>query len=569
MVDLPRRWRRAVPAVAVVLAAGLVRAVHLALLLRGGYVVDTDGVQYIGMAESLLAGRGLTDVLGHPHDHFPPGYPALIALLGPPLGGPIRGAVSLSLLGGMGACLFTYLCLLRLRLQDRRIPRWAPPAAGLLLAVHPLAVGLSCRVQADAPFAAMVVGAVLLNLVGRQCGMSGCTLGSLYLAAAAYLVKPEGLAYFCLLALWEFVWPTRGDGLHPAASARPRFRGRLHAGAGAAAALALLVAPYAWWISHQKGRPTLTGKSATWIHGFDERGFENFVRLNFQLSSAGDRVVVAESAPGEAPSLRRLAIRYASNLKRLWRALCQVLPFGSVWLALGGALWLATRRSPPSWVLAWGTLLLPMGLVPLFFVVPRLLHATLPVLLVPVALAPAAALSWDRRVGRLLLGGLVLLGAGCLTSGVREAMATNVPSDFWATLSWMQRHVEPGEVVVAGKPQLAFHSRAIHLSLPFTDAARLARYMCLNRARWLVLGAGDVGSRPPLLPMWEGDSEPFRLVFATAASPRFELRVYRLDEEPSPCTPGDDGGPGGRPVSPRRIGRLRIEARPTTPVPCP
>ncbi len=521
-------FRRPAAAVAIAVTAALVRVLYLRHLLSVGYFVDTDGVAYLEMAQSLLAGRGMTDLFGRPHDYFPPGHPALVALVAAVLRDLVAAGILVSMAAGVAVCVLAHDGLAALRALDRRLPRWAPGAVGLLLAVHPLAVDLSCRIGADALFAALLLLAIRLHLAGRRRGGTALRVAPLAVAGGSYLVKPEGLVYFALIAGWAVAWP------------EPRPRARRFAIARAAAVLALLVVPYSAWLSAAKGRPALSGKASAWLYGFDERGFQDFVRLNYQLDARGDRVVRGEGGAETRTSPKAWARRYAANVVALGRVLRVVLPFGSWCLALVGAAWLASRRPRPPWSLAAASLLLPLALIPILFVVPRLLSSLLPLLLtltvLGTAVAPPSALG-----RRLSLAVLAALGAALASSTARQALAYNVPPDFRAAVAWARAHVEPGDVLAAGKPQLAFHAGATSLPLPDTDPDRLLRFLCLNRARWIALTRADVESRPGLRPVWEDGVPTLAPVFRTAMEPRYELRVYRFRAE---CP--SDGAPEAR-----------------------
>ena len=484
--------------------------------LAAGYLVDTDGVSYLVLAQSLLAGQGLSDGLGHASYFYPPGFPAALIPFGLICGDLMAGGIVLSLLSSALFCLLPGYCLHRVARQEPRVPRYAPLLLILLMAVHPLALDLSGRVLAESFFCALVWGAIALCLRGCLEARPGLVGISLWLAAASYLVKPEGMVYWLILT---------GLGLFHLRGARPR----LKTAAAGLAGLLLLAGPFIGWISHQEGRLTLNAKTQAWVAGFDQEGFSNFVKLNYQLNQDGSRVVAGGGAHQKSwPGLGQWAARYAGNLKEMYRALHGLLPFGLFWVMLLGAVFTLARMRIPLRQFTWLALLGPLLLIPVFFVTPRLFLGSLPLLLLPLALFPDFAawrFPWARPAGWAWRAAVIL---AFLVSAFWLQKPHPLPRDFVDTLQWFRQTQIPRRVITEGKPQLAYHSGNIHLPLPYTDVAGLSRYMRLNKSGWLVLTRADVEHRPGLKPIWEQQAPGFDLVRKSDLSPRWELRVFRL-----------------------------------------
>lgn len=487
--------------------------------MAAGYLVDTDGVSYLVLAQSLLQGQGLTDALGYPSYFYPPGFPLALIPFGLICGDLMTGGILLSLLSGALFCLLAGYCLLLIVRREPRLSPYGPLLLTLLMAVHPLALDLSGRVLAESFFCALVWGAIALCLKGCLESKPRLVGASLWLAAASYLVKPEGMVYWLILT---------GLGLIH----QPGFKPRLKTAVAGVAGLLLLAGPFIGWMSYHEGRLTLNAKSQAWVAGFDQDGFSNFVKLNYQLNQDGSRVVAGGGANQKSwPGLGQWAARYLSNLKEIYRALHGLLPFSLTWLTLLGATVLLVKMRMPFRQLTWLALLAPLLLIPLFFVTPRLFLGSLPLLLLPLALFPnfeAWRFNWAKAAGWVWRAAII---AVFLVSAFWLRKPHPLPRDFVDTLQWFQRTQPARMVITEGKPQLAYHSGNIHLPLPYTDVAGLSRYMRLNNSPWLVLTRADVEHRPGLMPIWEQNASGFDLVRKSDLSPRWELRVFRFQAQ--------------------------------------
>ena len=115
-----------------ILLLGLLSILGMVLVLRAtpeGLTLSDDSIAYIAGARSMLAGHGYREAwlaTNGPVTHFPPAYPAVLALLGTFGFDPLRG-------GRLLAAVLFGLNTLLLGILGWRMTRWLP--AGLLLSL--------------------------------------------------------------------------------------------------------------------------------------------------------------------------------------------------------------------------------------------------------------------------------------------------------------------------------------------------------------------------------------------------------------------------------------------------
>jgi hypothetical protein len=160
------------------------------LATRHGPGLTPDSLSYLLLARSLRAGEGFL-FLGRPEAHFPPGYPAALAVAGALAGDELAGARWLAaacaaLCGGMAV-----LAVQRSR-PGTRAPALA--AAGLLIC-SPALLGLRGMAWSETLFLPLLLAAwvLLARLLGER---SHRTLAAVVaLLGAAALTRYAGLAF--------------------------------------------------------------------------------------------------------------------------------------------------------------------------------------------------------------------------------------------------------------------------------------------------------------------------------------------------------------------------------------
>lgn len=177
----------------------------LATLLRLGSqahaaVLSRDALGYLGTARAFAEGRA-GEALGHT---YPPAYPAALALLTAPLGGPREATAepATALLAGLVAPL---LFLLTAPAAGGRAARFA----GLFAALLPGLVDLGAELIADAGFVTLLAGALLLATRAREAPRlaPGACLGAALLGGVSYLTRPEGIVALVALVAGLLLLP--------------------------------------------------------------------------------------------------------------------------------------------------------------------------------------------------------------------------------------------------------------------------------------------------------------------------------------------------------------------------
>src|SRR5690349_16557142 len=165
--SLLREWAWWTP----LLLAALALRLWLAARSSG---LTMDSPLYVLAAASLA--RGELRLLGPAHH----GYPALIALAHLLVPGRELPARAVALVAGLALVPLTWA------LARRSMPRLAAALATLVLAAHPLLAIYGVAIMTEAPFLALMMGALLL-IERRRFAAGGALLG------AAYAIRPEAL----------------------------------------------------------------------------------------------------------------------------------------------------------------------------------------------------------------------------------------------------------------------------------------------------------------------------------------------------------------------------------------
>ena len=186
----------------VVSAALLLLHVGLAWMMRvPGMLASDDGASYLALAAALRQfSYAELWTVGHPmHAMYPPGFPALLALLG--ASGPsdvTRALVGNIAASALGLALATVLV-------RRAAPHLALPML-LICAPNPQLLFLSGRVLSEPLFMALIMTALLVLAAGRRDGKAAAM--AIVAAVAAALTRSIGVALIAVVLL-EFVLSRR------------------------------------------------------------------------------------------------------------------------------------------------------------------------------------------------------------------------------------------------------------------------------------------------------------------------------------------------------------------------
>ena len=384
------------------LLVGLAFAVRLALVLFVDRVVWGDEPFYLWLGRNWFEGRGYS-FTGYPDVHHTPGYPFLSAVFYL-LTGNLESASDVSYV------LFGTLLMLPLYALARRIfNRQVGYIALLIAAVYPALTGtiLFWGTMTEPPYYFFAYAALFALLAGMERRKAWAVFLAGLAAGAAYIVRPEGIAYFAILLFYLLVIRL--------------FEKRLFTRRAALELLCLLVGfalifmPYmtyvrletgAWMVSEKAGVTFVTSwrlaygdtvafDKATW--GLDSTGLEVFF-----FSRESYHVSMLEVILRDPVEFARLV--YQNIITFLAQAFSPrmfphfLLPL--VGLGLFGAVWDRARAKREFLLLLS---LLPVMAFLVFFIQERYIAALLPALILWLAAGLAKLGEWVAATAHLLL----------------------------------------------------------------------------------------------------------------------------------------------------------------------
>lgn len=545
-------------------------AVRLALVLFVDRVVWGDEPFYLWLGRNWFEGRGYS-FTGYSDVHHTPGYPSLSAVFYLITG-------NLEMASDICYVLFGTALMLPLYGLARRIyGQQAGYIALLIAAVFPALTGtiLFWGTMTEPPYYFFAYGAMFALLWGMERRRAWAVFLAGLAAGAAYIVRPEGIAYFAILLFYLLVirlfeWVASrwvGDGR----AANPPLR----AGRTALELVCLLVGfalifmPYmvyvrletgAWMISEKAGVTFVTSwrlaygdtaafDKATW--GLDSTGLEVFF-----FSRESYHVSMVEAILQDPPEFARLV--YQNVLALLSRAFSlRMFPYfflPLVGLALFGEPWNRTRAKRELLLLLS---LLPVMAFLVFFIQERYIAALLPTLILWLAAGLVRLGDWVAGTARHLLPARpspspsgprsdmwrrwgtwapTLLIAAMLLVALPRVMNNTARGSFrFAHKSvglWMKENLPTTRdtVVMARYPAIAFYADTRWEPTPNATWPEVLRYARHVGADYFVLDGREVEKLRPQLAFLVDESqtppELERVYVDTSEGER--LMIYRI-----------------------------------------
>ncbi|HSO96492.1 MAG TPA: hypothetical protein VLV81_10670 [Acidimicrobiia bacterium] len=164
---------------------------------RHGPGMSPDSVTYLSAARNLAAGHGYADFTGQALTTFPPGYPALVAVLHV-LGLSIATGARLVNAVSFGAVVLLAGVLIRRHTSSRAVTL----GATALVAVSPALINIASTAWSETLFSALVLAFLLALEDGIAPGTPARALGAAgVLAGLAFLVRYAGLSLLAVGAL--------------------------------------------------------------------------------------------------------------------------------------------------------------------------------------------------------------------------------------------------------------------------------------------------------------------------------------------------------------------------------
>ncbi|MBC7258330.1 MAG: glycosyltransferase family 39 protein [Chloroflexi bacterium] len=543
------------------LLVGLAFLVRLGLVLFVDRVVWGDEPFYLWLGRNWFEGRGYS-FTGYSDVHHTPGYPFLSAVFYLITG-------NLETASDICYVLFGTALMVPLYLLARRIySREAGYIALLVAAVYPALTGtiLFWGTMTEPPYYFFAYGALLALLAGMERRRAWAVFLAGLAAGAAYIVRPEGIAYFAIL-LFYLVVIRLGEWIAGRRAANPPLQARRVALEllCLAVGFALIFMPYmiyvrletgAWMISEKAGVTFVTSwrlaygdtvafDKATW--GLDSTGLEVFFfsRESYHVSM----VEAILQAPAEF-----VRLVYQNVLALLAQAFSpRMFPYfflPLVGLGLFGETWSRTRAKREFLMLLS---LLPVMAFLVFFIQERYIAALLPTLILWLAAGLVRLGEWVAGTARLLFGASeaprwrrwgtwlpTLLIVAMLVVALPRIMDNTARGSFrfaHKTVGLWIKDALPttrDTVIMARYPAIAFYADARWEPTPNATWPEVLRYARHVGADYFVLDSREVEKlRPQLAFLMDKTQIPPELELVHVDTSEGEtLMVYRIKPNP-------------------------------------
>ena len=543
------------------LLVGLAFLVRLGLVLFVDRVVWGDEPFYLWLGRNWFEGRGYS-FTGYSDVHHTPGYPFLSAVF---------YLITGNLETASDACyvLFGTALMVPLYLLARRIySRQAGYIALLVAAVYPALTGtiLFWGTMTEPPYYFFAYGAMFALLAGMERRRAWAIFLAGLAAGAAYIVRPEGIAYFAIL-LFYLVVIRLGEWFAGRRAANPPLQARRVALEllCLAVGFALIFMPYmvyvrletgAWMISEKAGVTFVTSwrlaygdtvafDKATW--GLDSTGLEVFF-----FSRESYHVSMTEAILQAPMEFVRLV--YQNILALLAQAFSpRMFPYfflPLVGLGLFGETW-SRARAKREFLLLLS--LLPVMAFLVFFIQERYIAALLPTLILWLAAGLVKLGEWVAGTARLVFGASeaprwrrwgtwlpTLLIVAMLVVALPRIMDNTARGSFrfaHKTVGlWMKDALSTTRdtVIMARYPAIAFYADARWEPTPNATWPEVLRYARHVGADYFVLDSREVEKlRPQLAFLMDKTQVPPELELVHVDTSEGEtLMVYRIKPNP-------------------------------------
>lgn len=508
--------RKFFPRAAVVLFAGLMVVLRLALAAVLPRTVHYDEPIYLRLGVNWLSGEGYTS-WQTPELHFPPLYP-LVAGATYFLTHNFEWASNIPY-ALFGALLVIPVYALARRIYGRRTAWVASIFVALFPALNVSVLYWGSMTEPLFLFLLFLAAAVLLAGVedrrAQHLAFAGVLLG------LAYLTRPEAAGYFAVGCAVVLLWPL------PDLSFTTRWRNTVVF----VAAFVLLAAPYILYLRHQTGRWMLTGKgSLSWeLGGETGQTGKGYDWLIFRLDSAQQEVYwhsqerfqqsagLREALRNDLPGVLKRVSRNVSDLPAVlfdwnvfWFGLLPLLGLG-----LFCDPWDRVRLRHELFLFAW---LLPLAGLLFFRLVLRFYAPAFPVLLIWAAhgavvlgswLLESAERCWPGARARLRLQGLLRSTPAVLVVLFFLMISASLAADHQHALflgykraaQWLAANSPSSARVMTRETALGLYANRKHVPFPNAEWEPLRDYARRHRADYLVATEHELTNLRPQLQM--------------------------------------------------------------------
>jgi 4-amino-4-deoxy-L-arabinose transferase-like glycosyltransferase len=520
--------------VAVIAAVALLLR-FAALIVRGPSAMDWDGANFIRTAQNLLAGHGYDGIRGTINVVHAPLYPLLIAALTVVTRNAEESALILSI--AAGALFPVVIYILAKRAFDER----TGIIAAIIVAIHPVMIGLSLQLLADQlAFVLEFAGlAVFLRWLDRKRMPDLAITGAL--VGLAYLARPEAIidivvAAAALIALgWRNWRRTAGSLLWLCVP------------------FVLLMAPYVAFLTNATGHLMWEGKSpVNYAIGVRIKGGMNYIEAANGLAP-GETEAGAELGDGYFFTHRneprasvtdrvRFAVQvvptHAAQLARTLVSLHYGTPIALMLAVIGIVSGLRSGRAVGCTILLAGGLGKFVALLSVAHFWDRYAAPFAPYMSIfaaagIVVCSAALVRRWPAltrppfRTFAYALVAVALLGTYAVT--LRDLRAQTEDSrPLAAAGNWIAANDPSARTIMAVTPLVAYYAGIVWNALPSATSAEAAKYVRKKAPDLIVLEPHDADRS--YLPDWRRSGIPggATLVYESPGDPARAIQVYRL-----------------------------------------
>lgn len=508
-------------------------------------MVQFDETAYLRMAENLAQGMKPFDISGMTDTHYAPLLPMLIVVLNLVFHNFILSGYLVVAI--FGALLVVPAYYLTRELIGERVGLMAAALTGLT----PFFIGTSEYIYTEMLYIFLLLSAVYFGwvmLARRRLlhgAMAGLTLG------LAYLANPSTLFYFViLLVLVPFVALRKGG-----------WQRLLTVAAVFGAVFLLFAVPYIWYLHHELGRWTYSGKfvagniySATYnvprdntkdwekaLLPLNDDGTEIKVLLLEQDSNLNNPINFALHFPVQAAKnfVKQLYVLHSKVMQRifpLW-----LLPLLGLGLFARG--W-DRRRAVVIGYLSLMTM--PVLLVLSMLTFPRFFMPFIPFGMIFVAIGWRQLEDWGRqtaariadperarrwqRLAPWIIGMLVVVPV--LAMGAFTLLKQNYSVEYKEAGQWVKDNEGSGHTIMDREFSATYYARGTAVLLPYDSYERTTNYARLKGVDYMIIGRQAINDwRPDLARLTDSDAAAhpeWKLVHSSRPGTGKETYVFQL-----------------------------------------
>jgi 4-amino-4-deoxy-L-arabinose transferase-like glycosyltransferase len=532
-----------------VFAAMLLRTALLVWEYRHGVVIDSEGVEYVRLAQNLRSGRGYVGIFNNGLElNFPPLLPFLIAAVSFVLPSAELAARVVNVLLG------SVLVVPMFKLAERIYSRQVAAIVGLMVVVHPLLVARSVMCSSEASYLSIIMFGVywVARWLEEKTVQTGILSGLFF--GLAYLIRPEALLFVAMFSAGALVAELF---VH---NRRPLLIGVL----ALSGAFAIMASPYVAFLSVNSGKFRVEGKgSFVYALGVKMRAgmghVEAETKIRNDLSGEGVFMKSYYEVLNQTSYTSRDLILYAwhsapKNLKTMYETLATSQTLGSpplFILCIIGLLRTAwdRRRLVYEAILVLTAFCIVLSLLSVQEFWPRFFHSLIGLLLLWAGKGAEELYHWSRdtfalislkpnlprlvgvavQCAALILAFALSLRAVVMEGEFREAMLT----DRKTAGGWLAQHCPAPECRIMDISAVpAYYAGATLMYLPFASSDLALQYIAKKKPDFIVVLEGPKRSLPYLTQWFDQGIPDQRAELIYDQADRGErVKIYRWATE--------------------------------------